>query len=514
MLDAIRKISVAYLFIFAVAVALANLWIFARFTVDDAFISWRYGKNLIEAGIWAYNPTAFDLTQAYTNPIYAFASVIPAAAGIDPVLFFKIVSIVLLVTTAAVFAASISKARVSLSLLAIFLIAPKTLLHVFSGLETFLYIALTGFLFIALDKRAFGAATWLTCVLSVTRPEAWLIACLVPAFVFLTAQRDRIAQTLRTGIPIFLLLCFYFGTHYWHFGGLLPNTFYAKSFTEFSDIDTIKLILSLSPLLALALLPGKATFVLVVVYSVTLVIKYTTSTLAMNYGDRFVFHIFGPLYLYAVYKLDRHVISANPSDSSPSRQRSAQRRRHALTAWLFICAFTAGFYYDTFSYIRFINYTPRLLSVHGEFGHVLRELSEQDRIDAFAMGDAGLAPFHSSIPVLDLLGLGSRSVTKGGITQGLIRQYEPDVIVIYANRERVLDRPTWHDALLEYAKYENFLGSCRLHVDNYERLVVHSRVPHPEIEALCAKTEARNNVVPSVFLRRHIAQPPWHFWHD
>lgn len=28
-----------------------SFWLFSRFTVDDAFISWRYGKNLITYGI-------------------------------------------------------------------------------------------------------------------------------------------------------------------------------------------------------------------------------------------------------------------------------------------------------------------------------------------------------------------------------------------------------------------------------------------------------------------------------
>ena len=60
----------------------------------DAFITWRYGFNLVNHGIWNYNPSTFDPTQAYTNPIYALLSIIPALLGINVVLFFKIISLI------------------------------------------------------------------------------------------------------------------------------------------------------------------------------------------------------------------------------------------------------------------------------------------------------------------------------------------------------------------------------------------------------------------------------------
>lgn len=39
--------------IFSSFLVAGSFWIFSRFTVDDAFISWRYGKNLFENGVWA-----------------------------------------------------------------------------------------------------------------------------------------------------------------------------------------------------------------------------------------------------------------------------------------------------------------------------------------------------------------------------------------------------------------------------------------------------------------------------
>src|SRR5690349_4552654 len=82
--------------IFVAALATISLYLFSRFTVDDAFISWRYGKNLVDFGVWNYNPSTFDPTQAYTNPIYAVLGIIPSFFGWDVVLFFKLLSIALL----------------------------------------------------------------------------------------------------------------------------------------------------------------------------------------------------------------------------------------------------------------------------------------------------------------------------------------------------------------------------------------------------------------------------------
>jgi hypothetical protein len=76
--------------LFSSLIIFISFWLFSRFTVDDAFISWRYGKNLVDFGIWNYSPAIFDMTQAYTNPIFAVLSIIPNLFKIDVVLFFKI----------------------------------------------------------------------------------------------------------------------------------------------------------------------------------------------------------------------------------------------------------------------------------------------------------------------------------------------------------------------------------------------------------------------------------------
>ena len=88
------------LYVMIAIIGLISFWIFSRYTVDDAFITWRYGFNLIKFGHWNYNPSGFDETQSYTNPIFAALSIITAVLGFNVVFFFKIIS--LLITVIAV----------------------------------------------------------------------------------------------------------------------------------------------------------------------------------------------------------------------------------------------------------------------------------------------------------------------------------------------------------------------------------------------------------------------------
>src|SRR5699024_3887091 len=76
------------------AIAAVMAVFLCRFTIDDAFITWRYGQTLVHHGMWTWDPWA-PRVEAYTNPIYAFLSIIPALVGMSPELFFKVFSLLL-----------------------------------------------------------------------------------------------------------------------------------------------------------------------------------------------------------------------------------------------------------------------------------------------------------------------------------------------------------------------------------------------------------------------------------
>ena len=155
------------LLILCILGTLLSLYLYSRFTVDDAFITWRYGKNLVEHGVWDYNKSSIDPTQAYTNPIFAIFSIIPPLMKWDVVLFFKVVSIFVYVSF---FVWTIQVTNRNWLMTLIIFGLPATVIHAFSGLETLLFVFLVSVLLVVLHRRQFTTSIVVTLLLFLTRP--------------------------------------------------------------------------------------------------------------------------------------------------------------------------------------------------------------------------------------------------------------------------------------------------------------------------------------------------------
>ncbi len=84
--------------ILVVAAALLA-WIF-RFVQDDAFITYRYARNMARGNGLVFNPG--DHVEGYTNFLWTVIHVIPEKAGWDTPLFSQLLGIVLMVATVMV----------------------------------------------------------------------------------------------------------------------------------------------------------------------------------------------------------------------------------------------------------------------------------------------------------------------------------------------------------------------------------------------------------------------------
>lgn len=479
--------------------AALNLWVFSRFTVDDAFITWRYGTNLIEHGVWNYNPVTFDLTQAYTNPIFAVLSIVPAALEIDVVLFFKLIAIAVTLLAIWGFVRLIGTSLTLVSAFLLFLFSPKAVMHSFSGLETMLYVLLLAFFLILLDRKRFGTATFLGCLLLMTRPEAWLLAALAPAFVFVFGGSDRRPQAITMGVVFAVVLGGYFAFHSQYFGNILPNTFYIKSAAAFSIVVFFAMLfVGVMPLMVALLARPRWVTGLAFTYSLIVVFRYSSSDLMMNYADRFFFHVLAPLYLFAIYKI--------PQIAETTRAR-------AVLIPLVGFALVFAYSFDTRDFLKMTNYYPRLLDSHGALGHTLRQMSDEGLIETYSMGDAGIASYHAGIPALDSIGLGSQMVARNGMTPEVVRAYGPDVIVFHARADGILDVPAWYDSLLEYVASEGFLEVCDVFWSDGETLRVFTREDYgDQIETLCARSAARNDRPEWTYLWDSLRNAPWTYW--
>ncbi|MBN8291553.1 hypothetical protein JI664_06235 [Rhodobacter sp. NTK016B] len=478
-------------------VALANLWIYARFTVDDAFITWRYGLNLIRHGIWAYNPDGFDLTQAYTNPVFAVLSILPAALGFDMVLAFKLLSLAVLILLGTLLLREAGD-RVRMGfVLALLMAVPATVAHAFSGLETMVYGGALGLFFILQEQRRWRGALACVALLVLTRPEAWLLYPLYPALL-IAARAERRVIVVQT-LLLALLAGAYFGFHLWWFGEAMPNTYFIKAGDGFSLAQAAGILPYVLPALLVLAFGNRRTGAALVIYFGAVGYSYAGSDLLMNYFQRFPFQILLPMALYLGWVLSRM---------------GGARANWAL---LGLTGYIAAFGWHTArlgDHLVYANYYPRLLDSHVRLGRALHDLGREGVVSGFALGDAGAAAYHSDLRALDTYGLTSHRIAREGVSADVLRAYAPDVLAFFATEDGIRDQPAQHAAMQAYAGAEGFTEQCEVYWARQYTMRLFTRAEIPALQEVCATSRTLNAADEVTYALTQLRRPPWAYWHE
>ena len=488
-------------------IALANFYVLSRLTVDDAFITWRYGKNLVEAGVWGYNPTTFDLTQAYTNPIYAILSIIPAYLHIDVVLFFKLFAILTLVLPVLlIYRPKADKARFA-QLYLLFLALPASMIHVFAGLETFLFIALLGGLFIALIETRFWLANGIACLLILVRPEAWLLVGLLPAYIFFApAFGPRFRLALRSFVLVGGTFAVYAVFHYWYFWHVLPNTFYIKSSRPFSLNLAIYFLAYLLPAFVLLLTPYKRLLAFILLVYIPMIYCYSSSDLQMNYAGRFAFHIWGGIFWLLAYLVVTQVSGGTLLGKSMRFWSVAG----ILGSMLLILKYTTGIA----GAWGLANWTPQSLEVRPAIVATIKCIDDRYHIQRIATSDAGSMPYNIGLVSLDPIGLGSALVAHEGMTDEIAQQYQPDLAILMRTSGKLLIP---NEVILKQWLLANGRKPiCEMVLRPDRSLELYARQDIPELHTLCDAITHRPNaeVGDTEYFWQHIKNPPWVYWRN
>lgn len=479
--------------------ALTWFWLFSRFTVDDAFISWRYGQNLVDHGVWNYNPTTFDPTQAYTNPIYAILSIIPALFGWNMVFFFKIFAMLTVVAFGYWF---LKKTNNSWFWLLAFMAIPPFMIHAFSGLETFLWAALVAVLAVQLYEHRLAPAVATTMLLFLTRPEAWTLLAIVPAYFFFSSDQKlsfkhiNFKAALQAGVPLALFMAGYFVFHLAVFGEFLPNTFFVKAGQEFSFAKLAFFAFFAAPLVLLLLAKKYKLGIALGLLFGPVVLNQATSSLIVNYQSRYAFHIFAPIFIILVLLAQRGVLGKF-------------KLKTQLTALVMLAAFQLSAYQGT---IDLVTSNPRLQQAHIKLGETLKQLNAEGKIRNFAFGDAGATALYSGLSDLDNIGLGSRLFTKYGLTDQLFSDYQVDVTVLHATRDAIRLDEFNLARVLEWSNANGLVENCDVYFRPNYLLKIYARTQLPEIQKLCAESKQANDVSEFVLAQQTALNAPWVYW--
>jgi hypothetical protein len=241
-----------------VAAFVSFAWWHRVFTVDDAFITLRYARNLALGNGPTWN-AGDPPVEGYTTFAWMLVGALPHALGLDGLAFVKLASTFLGLVT--IFAAAhlafelaegcSARARAAAAVVTFALVGflPQLAVHAVSGMETTLFCALLSVFFRMLvrwERRAAEApprralvsvselvVALLALALGLTRPEGNLVAVVALGLAFFRAPTPS-RRALAFGCAAFYVApgALYFAWRALHYGHLVPLSFYVKATNE------------------------------------------------------------------------------------------------------------------------------------------------------------------------------------------------------------------------------------------------------------------------------------------
>lgn len=221
-----------------IAILAAGLFVHARaydYVVDDAYISFRYARNLVEGEGLVFNPG--ERVEGYTNFLWVMLLAAGMRLRIEPVGMARVMGFgfaVLTMLALFYYSRRIYERRGWERLLPAALVAasPPVAVWAFAGLETTMFAFLVTVSLLAQVEsgdrgRVSLASSVLAGLAAVTRPEGLLFAAVI--FVSILLDRRLRRRALIWLIPVALIYAPYFAWRYTYYGWLLPNTYYAKT---------------------------------------------------------------------------------------------------------------------------------------------------------------------------------------------------------------------------------------------------------------------------------------------
>lgn len=304
----------------ALGIALAAFAMMPWWTVDDAFISYRYGKNLLNAGELTWNVGEAPV-EGYTGILLPLLAAALLALGLPLLTTIKLLGIAAMLGTIFIMVRTLSRLGVdklgqSLAVLGLSA-TPLLYLHSISGLETvFFSFFITGALGgmalpekSALTQRQAATVACFVLLAGLCRPEGIALAGIAALYYFFKLARHKFKGSHLKQFIIFfsplVLLAIYWVWRTGYYGSFFPNSYHAKSFEGFINMDSLLAMGKFA--VYYCALPALAAFLLhfgngksmrdlglglpwaAFAFLLACCATYLHSNLWMNYGSRFFF---------------------------------------------------------------------------------------------------------------------------------------------------------------------------------------------------------------------------------
>jgi hypothetical protein len=206
-----------------------------NYVVDDAYISFRYARNLARGDGLVFNPG--ERVEGYTNFLWTLMVAAGLKLGLEAVDLAKVLGFTFAAATlflVGVFYSRIFGRTGKVSWIPAFLLAlsPPLAVWTLGGLETtlFAFLVTAGLLVhirARIQERVSMESSVVLLLACLTRPEGLLFATLVFADLLISRTGKRLL--LLWLVPLVAGYLPYFLWRWSYYGYLLPNTFYAKT---------------------------------------------------------------------------------------------------------------------------------------------------------------------------------------------------------------------------------------------------------------------------------------------
>lgn len=196
-------------------------------TGDDAYITFRYARNIASGFGFVYNPG--EQVLGTSTPLFALLLALFGWLGLDLITVAKVINILAEAATCILLYVTIRQiAPRSLALIGagLFILSPYNIYWTGLGMETGLYTLLIFaclFLYIREQWTYLGIAAGL---LTLVRPDGWLVvAAITGAWVI---QRKEMRHALKPLIALFSIQAPWLTFAFFYFGSPLPQSVVAK----------------------------------------------------------------------------------------------------------------------------------------------------------------------------------------------------------------------------------------------------------------------------------------------
>ena len=442
-----KKVLYAAVIIFPLLV----LIIFPKWTVDDAYIYYRYADNLAKYGELNWN-VGESPVEGYTGVALPVLLAGFIKAGGSPVTGSHILGVLAYILGFVMLFLILRRLKLSHAGrffgLFFYSATPIIFTHVLSGLDTMLFISgilttLYAFMWVLEDsgRKTLKEVSLLlsALLLGFVRPEGLAFGGLcvaVAAYVKLRRNRGELLWYLaKSFLVYFIPTVLYFWWRFDYYGQLLPNTFFVKTNVGFSISNLMDLARFLiryftAPLAACVLLfaadpdalwrkikngqtiPNiRHAFMLLApyfIFIVLLLIQFSHAHLNMNYAYRFYLPILPALWITSALFFDWGWSALN---SIKAARPVAQKFTMIFITVLF--AYQASFYLAKLKEeIRFAR--DEKLSLEGQHIAIGKFLKEKIPASEWIVVyiDAGAIPYFSGLKTVDFGGLNDRYLAK------------------------------------------------------------------------------------------------------